>query len=126
MLNTSIRYDFIVHRVNTRYPGSHTGILVSSHMDAPRRAFGRHYRGSYVTSDEAYDWYTTDSSQLTQAASEFLIQGIELDQFKDPGKVIENIYRVLFTRSRKGLSFYFPEIPLLDQTYQWFSEMLEI
>ena len=121
--------DFIM----TNHPGSHTGLVLSSHFDRySRNLFGPQYRGSYVRANEAYQWYTNESYTLTRAASEFLIQGIELEypivafvgdyyikdgewtidpNTTDPGlndlrTVIENVYRVLLTRSRKGMYLY--------------------
>lgn len=114
--------------------------------------FGPQYRGCYVKAEEAYHWYTEESYQLTRGASEFLIQGIELEYpivsfvgdyfiqdgkwkvdphasnpgFKDLEKVIQNVYRVLLTRSRKGMFLYFPKDPKLDETYGWFASMMTV
>ena len=90
---------------------------------------------------------------LTRGASEFLIQGIELEYpivtfvgdyyiqngkwvldpkatfnaaIQDREKIIKNVYRVLLTRSRKGMFLYFPHDPKLDETFQWFANMLQI
>ncbi len=68
----------IVKYVQKEYPGSHTGIVVSSHMKG-KSYFDKQYRGSHVDAEEAYYWYTTEGPQLTRGASEFLIQGIELE-----------------------------------------------
>lgn len=143
----------IVEYVNNELPGCHTGIVVSSHAKAGRDYFGPQYRGSYVNADEAYDWYTEEGPKLTRGASEFLIQGIELeypivtfvgdyyiqngqwvldpraqfnDKIHDREAIIKNVYRVLLTRSRKGMFLYFPEDHKLDETYQWFSNVLQI
>ena len=106
----------------------------------------------YVKANEAYQQYTNESYTLTRAASEFLIQGIELEypivafvgdyyikdgawtidpQTTDPGlkdltTVIENVYRVLLTRSRKGMFIYIPDIPKMRETIKWFSSLLSI
>ena len=141
--------EYIIHS----YPGSHTGLVVSSHYDKySRHLFGPQYRGSYVKANEAYQWYTKESYTLTRAASEFLIQGIELEypivafvgdyyikdgkwtidpQATDPGlkdlkTVIENVYRVLLTRSRKGMFLYIPDTPKMRETIKWFSNLLNI
>jgi len=45
---------------------------------------------------------------------------------RDRNTVIQNVYRVLLTRSRKGMFLYFPQDPKLDETYQWFVDMLQI
>lgn len=135
------------------HPGSHTGLVVSSHFDRfSRNLFGPQYRGSYVRANEAYQWYTKESYTLTRAASEFLIQGIELEypivtfvgdyyinngewtidpNTTDPGlndlrTVIENVYRVLLTRSRKGMYLYIPDIPKMKETIIWFKSLLSI
>ncbi|MCH4000643.1 MAG: DUF2075 domain-containing protein [Lachnospiraceae bacterium] len=141
-----------VDYVQNNFPGSHTGIVVSSHLDH-KEYFGPQYRGSYVASDNAYNWYMHEGPRLTRGASEFLIQGIELEypivsfvgdyyienghwvldphaQFKpeirDREALIKNVYRVLLTRSRKGMFLYFPQDAKLDETYRWFQQMLNI
>lgn len=141
----------IVEFVNENYPGSHTGIVVSSHGRAT--PFGERYKGSYVKAKEAYNWYVNEGPHLTRGASEFLIQGIEFEYpivtfvgdyyiqngkwvldpkatfnaaIQDREKIIKNVYRVLLTRSRKGMFLYFPHDPKLDETFQWFANMLQI
>jgi len=141
-----------VQYVQKEYPGSHTGIVVSSHMKGGSY-FGKQYRGSYVDAEEAYSWYMTEGPQLVRGASEFLIQGIELEypivafvgdyyiqngqwildprayfdsSIRDRDTLIQNVYRVLLTRSRKGMFLYFPQDPKLDETYRWFVDMLQI
>lgn len=141
-----------VSYVKQHFPGAHTGIIVSFHLRAKPGMFGPQYRGCYVKAEEAYHWYTEESYQLTRGASEFLIQGIELEYpivsfvgdyyiqdgkwkvdphasnpgFKDLEKVIQNVYRVLLTRSRKGMFLYFPKDPKLDETYGWFASMMTV
>lgn len=142
----------LVQYVQNNFPGSHTGIVVSSHMKG-RSYFGPQYRGSYVEAGETYSWYMTEGPQLTRGASEFLIQGIELEypivsfvgdyyiqkghwvldqgayfdrEIRDRNTLIQNVYRVLLTRSRKGMFLYLPQNPKLDETYQWFANMLRI
>ncbi|WP_370821884.1 DNA/RNA helicase domain-containing protein [Acidaminococcus massiliensis] len=141
-----------VSYVKQHAPGAHTGIIVSFHLRAKPGMFGPQYRGCYVKAEEAYHWYTEESYQLTRGASEFLIQGIELEYpivsfvgdyfiqdgkwkvdphasnpgFKDLEKVIQNVYRVLLTRSRKGMFLYFPKDPKLDETYGWFASMMTV
>jgi len=151
-LSKSIKY------VEEQFPGSHTGLIVSSHLNNPdgkygKTFFGSQYKGSYIRAEDAYWWYREESRTLRRAASEFLIQGLELDipivgfigdyfikdgkwvvkkNAKDPGlkdleAVIKNVYRVLMTRSRKGIFIYFPRAAKqLDETYDWFSQMLNI
>ena len=142
----------VVDYVNSEFPGSHTGIVVSSHM-REKDYFGTQYKGSYVRADEAYNWYMNEGPQLTRGASEFLIQGIELEfpivsfvgdyyiqngnwvidsdatfkpEIKDKETLIKNVYRVLLTRSRKGMYLYFPDDPKLNETNQWFENMLKV
>ena len=146
-----------VSYVRQNYPGAHTGIIVSSHLKARPEMFKTNgndeieYKGSYVKANDAYKWYTEECFKLKRGASEFLIQGIELeypivffvgDYYIDNGKwtvdpnasnpglenlekVIQNIYRVLLTRSRQGMFLYFPATSRkLDETYEWFKSML--
>ncbi|WP_369596776.1 DNA/RNA helicase domain-containing protein [Acidaminococcus fermentans] len=144
-----------VSYIQQNYPGAHTGIVVSSHLRHTPGMFGTQYKGSYVKATEAYKWYNEESYKLTRGASEFLIQGIELEfpivsfigdfyiqngkwvvdplatnpGLKDLRKVLENVYRVLLTRSRKGMLLYFPMDPKewkLEETYQWFAGMMGI
>lgn len=141
-----------IHYVESTYPESHTGLLVSSHMKKETEYFGKQYNGSFIPSNEAYSWYMDESKKLTRAASEFLIQGIELeypivgfigDYYIENGKwvvdhyatnpglqdlntVIQNVYRVLLTRSRKGMFLYIPNVPKFDETYRWFHQMLTL
>jgi hypothetical protein len=141
-----------VQYIQKNYPESHTGLIVSSHLKSGSEYFGSQYRGSYIKAEEAYSWYMNEGPNLTRGASEFLIQGIELEypivgfvgdyfmhngqwtvdsKATDPGlkdlrTVIANVYRVLLTRSRKGMFLYFPQDQKLDETYKWFIEMLSI
>lgn len=142
----------LVQYIQNNFPGSHTGIVVSSHMKG-QSYFGPQYRGSYIKAGEAYSWYMNEGPQLTRGATEFLIQGIELEypiiafvgdyyiqngrwvldqgayfdrEIRDRNTIIRNVYRVLLTRSRKGIFLYFPQDPKLDETYQWFVSMLQI
>lgn len=142
----------LIQYIQKNFPDSHTGIVVSSHMK-DRSYFGPQYRGSYVKAGEAYSWYMNEGPRLTRGASEFLIQGIELEypivafagdyyiqngrwvldqsahfdrEIRDRDTLIQNVYRVLLTRSRKGVFLYFPQNQKLDETYQWFVRMLRI
>ncbi|MGW5955326.1 DNA/RNA helicase domain-containing protein [Bacillus mycoides] len=49
-----------------------------------------------------------------------------LKEYKDPLKILKNIYRVLLTRGRNGLIIYIPEDPLLSNTYNYFVEVLGV
>lgn len=116
------------------------------------KIFPANFKGSFVNKNDAYKWYTKDSYLLTTAASEFLSQGLESewpivcfggDYYLDQGKwmiaknvsqknnkkyqdfsvIMENIYRVLLTRSRKGMFLYIPRMPQLEEVYQFFKAM---
>lgn len=142
----------VVQYIQSNFPGSHTGIVVSSH-GREHSYFGPQYRGSYIKAEETYSWYMQEGPQLKRGASEFLIQGIELEypivsfvgdysiqngqwvldqnayfdrEIRDRNTLIQNVYRVLLTRSRKGMFLYFPQNQRLDETYQWFVRMLRI
>lgn len=142
----------VVQYIQSNFPGSHTGIVVSSHGRG-HSYFGPQYRGSYIKAEETYSWYMKEGPQLKRGASEFLIQGIELEypivsfvgdysiqngqwvldqnayfdrEIRDRNTLIQNVYRVLLTRSRKGMFLYFPQDKRLDETYQWFVHMLQI
>ncbi len=141
-----------VDYIKDNFPGSHTGIVVSSHK-SDVKYFGKQYLGSYVDAKDAYNWYMNEGPRLTRGASEFLIQGIELEypivsfvgdyyirngqwvidpqayfkkEIKDRKTLMKNVYRVLLTRSRKGMFLYFPLDAKLNETYQWFVDMLQI
>ena len=50
-------------------------------------------------------------------------------ELKDLRKVLENVYRVLLTRSRKGMLLYFPRESKewkLEETYRWFAGIMVI
>ena len=44
----------------------------------------------------------------------------QLKKYKNPKLIMENIYRVLLTRSRKGMILYIPDDKNLDETYDFF------
>lgn len=116
------------------------------------KLFPWNFQGSYITSKEAYKWYMKDSYQLNSAASEFLCQGLESEwpivcfgadyylednkwkidedtlikhqkNFEDFETIIQNIYRVLLTRSRYGLILYLPKIKQLDELAGFFKSI---
>ena len=107
---------------------------------------------SYIPAKEAYNWYMKDSHKITSVATEFLCQGLESEwpivcfggdyylengtwkidpevkrknnfKFDDFGVIIANIYRILLTRSRDGMSLYIPEIDELEGLYLFFKDM---
>ena len=143
-----------VQYIEDKHPGDHTGLVVSSHMKKKAKEyFGKQYRSSRVMADDAYHWYTELGPKLTYGASEFLIQGIELEYpivafvgdyyikdgkwvidedavfdpaIKDKESIIKNVYRVLLTRSRKGMFIYFPMDTKLDETFNWFKKCIKL
>lgn len=138
------------------YQKWHTGIVVSSHLNNrlyEKRIFGPQYQGSYVMAEEAHKWFTEDSQNFTKGASEFLIQGIEMDwpivafggdyylehgrwtidgaakfdqRIHNPTEIMKNTYRVLLTRSRKGMMLYLPATEKMQETIQWFKAMRDL
>lgn len=117
-----------------------------------KQLFPWEFKGSYITPKEAYEWYMKDSYQLTSAASEFLCQGLESEwpiicfggdyylennqwkihedtlnkyqtSFEDFETIIQNIYRVLLTRSRHGLFLYIPNLKQLDELVEFFKSI---
>ena len=45
---------------------------------------------------------------------------------KDKESIIKNVYRVLLTRSRKGMFIYFPMDTKLDETFNWFKKCIKL
>jgi len=108
---------------------------------------GGRYFGSFMELDEIGQWFRGKNKKFEQGASEFACQGLELDypivcfggdyyyngevweieknirrynssKYQDFTQIIENIYRVLLSRARKGMLIYIPEMDRLDKTYQ--------
>lgn len=104
---------------------------------------------SYIPGKEAYNWYMKDSDKIASVATEFLCQGLESEwpiicfggdyylkdgswiidpevkkkneyKFDDFGVIVANIYRILLTRSREGMILFIPELPELEEIYQFF------
>ncbi|WFD09738.1 DNA/RNA helicase domain-containing protein [Tepidibacter hydrothermalis] len=107
---------------------------------------------NYIKNSEAGNWFLNESKNLQKGASEFVCQGLEIDyplvcftgeyyfykmkwcidestfdendnKFKDFEAIMQNIYRVLLSRSRKGMILYIPETIILDETYELFKEI---
>lgn len=143
----------IFAHLKAKYPEAHTGLLMSSHGKARATDFGGQSISSYVKAENAYLWYQSNGSQGTIAGSEYLVQGIELEypivcfigdyyikngmwtidpyakntNFQDHSAILQNVYRVLLTRSRKGMTIYLPETnPKLQETVAWFRSMLHV
>lgn len=104
---------------------------------------------SYISPKVAGKWFLEDCEKFNIAASEFTCQGLEIDfpvvmfggdyfiknnkfvlsndntvrykvkKYNDPSFIMKNIYRVLLTRSRKGMILYIPEWDILDDTYDF-------
>lgn len=110
-------------------------------------------KGSFIKANEAYKWYMKDAIKLESAASEFLCQGLESEwpivcfggdyflengswkieetvfnkndkNFENFGLIMENIYRILLTRSREGMVVYIPKLAELDELYHFFKEII--
>lgn len=113
-----------------------------------KKALGKSNFTSYIDSREAGKWFLRDCNEMETAASEFACQGLEIDfpivifggdyvvrngkfdfdenklgyhlkKYKNPKLIMENIYRVLLTRSRKGMILYVPDDKNLDETYDF-------
>lgn len=120
--------------------------------DLLKRYSNRWIESSYIKENEAASWFMGKCEELHLAASEFLCQGLELEmpivmfggdyyldqnewktdgrihakyskQYDDYGQVLENVYRVLLSRGRKGLILYIPEDKKLNETYKRFKDM---
>lgn len=104
---------------------------------------------SYISPKVAGKWFLEDCENFNIAASEFTCQGLEIDfpvvmfggdyyiknnkfilandnsfkykvkKYNNPALIMENIYRVLLTRSRKGMILYIPKCDALDETYDF-------
>lgn len=72
-------------------------------IDFPIVIFG----GDYFVKNDKFDF---DESKL----------GYHLKKYKNPKLIMESIYRVLLTRSRKGMVLYIPDDKNLDETYDFF------
>lgn len=106
------------------------------------------FNGSYINENKAGEWFLRDSVNLTIAASEFLCQGLEIDlpivlfggdiyvkdgkwhitesirndytgTYSDYNKIINNTYRVLLSRARKGMILFIPNSPGFNETYRY-------
>lgn len=138
----------IVQHVKASNPNDHIGLLVASYTQN-KQLFPPGYQGSFIKANEAGKWYFEEAPELKRAASEFLIQGIELEwpivtfggdfylqngqwvidpsarakgsrACNDFDTIIRNVYRVLLTRSRKGMYLYIPSTidPKLEETWK--------
>ena len=145
----------IVHHVKENNPNDHVGLLVASYTQN-HQIFPSGYRGSFIKAEEAGRWYFDEAPKLQRAASEFLIQGIELEwpivtfggdfylqngqwvidpvarakgdrTCNDFDTIIRNVYRVLLTRSRKGMYLYIPATidPKLEETWETIHEIFK-
>ena len=45
---------------------------------------------------------------------------------KGKESIIKNVYRVLLTRSRKGMFMYFPMDTKFDETFNWFKKCINL
>ena len=155
----------IIENVQNNYPYDHTGLISSSHdpfkyNNFDKEIFGSQYSGSNIFSNNIYNWFVHDSVSLKQSATEYDIQGLELEWpivtftgdyylkkdnisgttkwevnpkakningLHDASTVLRNVYRVLLTRSRKGMYIYIPKkIHNLDETNKILSSIINI
>jgi 8-oxo-dGTP diphosphatase len=72
-------------------------------IDFPVVVFG----GDYYVMDGKF---TFDSKKLKY----------HIEKYKNPETIIESIYRVLLTRSRKGMIIFVPNEKILDEAYEFF------
>lgn len=111
-----------------------------------------YYKTSYIKDNEAGVWFLKECKQLQKAASEFLCQGLEVDfpivtfggdyflenrlwnvhpkvkvkynnQYDNLENIINNIYRVILSRCRKGMVLFIPKNRNLDETYEFFKQI---
>ena len=128
------------------------GVLVSSFVNKNDLFIGseKTINGSYMSADKAGAWFTSDCKKMSSAASEFVCQGLELDWpfvlfggdfylkngkwemeipqnkrtlFDNPEEILKNIYRILLSRSRKGMFIVVPEGDKFQETYKMFLDM---
>ena len=111
------------------------------------------YNGNHVVANGGYGrWFSSECKSLNQACTVYGNQSLELDcpiilfgggyirrngkwttngysynrlrsKFQDPDTIVENNFRVLFTRARREMIILIPEDPVLDETYQYFVDM---
>lgn len=134
LVNQKEQLPMIVNHVKRNNSNDHVGILVSSHSK-DESIFPTGYRGQ-ANVKKPWPWYSEQSELLTLGATEFLVQGIELEwpivtfggdyyiennrwvvdpNLRNKGsnyfnfpEIVKNVYRVLLTRSRKGMYIYIP------------------
>ena len=58
-----------------------------------------------------------------KVANKILENNYYQNVYENLEQIIENIYRVLLSRSRKGLFLFIPELPHLEETYQFFKNL---
>lgn len=109
-------------------------------------------QSSYIRENDAAKWFNGQCEELRLAASEFLSQGLELEmpivmfggdyyldhnewktdgkinakninKFDNFGQILENVYRVLLSRGRRGLILYIPNERKFHETYKRFKDM---
>ncbi|MFC4321315.1 DNA/RNA helicase domain-containing protein [Litchfieldia salsa] len=107
---------------------------------------------SYMQDTDAGKWFLKESKTWSQGATEFVCQGLELDfplvcfggdyyieqdewivepeiyknnhnKFENFPIIVENIYRILLTRARKGMVIYIPRDSNFDETFKMFVSM---
>ena len=139
-------------KMHEEVPEETYGVLASSFVGDRelRIASQNNVEHSYMSANDAGDWFLHDCKNMDIAASEFVCQGLELDwpfvifggdfYLKDgkwnmeippnkrknlinPEEILKNIYRILLSRGRKGLFLVIPEGTKFEETYKHFRDM---
>ncbi len=142
--------------LNEEKPQEKYGLLVSSKanvFDYELKKFTNYrYSDSFVKVADAGKWYLDECKKLRKGASEFLIQGLEIEmpivvfegdyylkngkwiiddavyrkntnKYKNIDEIIKNIYRVLLSRGRHGMILYIPPSNKMLETFEFFKSM---
>ncbi|WP_373600707.1 DNA/RNA helicase domain-containing protein [Paraclostridium bifermentans] len=139
--NKNLKYGFLI---SSKVKGNDIKIV--------KNALSKENFTSYIDSKDAGTWFLKECNYMNSAASEFACQGLEIDfpivifggdyvikdnefyfdknklsyqlkKYKEPKSIMENIYRVLLTRSRKGMILFIPKDNNLDETYEFFKNI---
>jgi hypothetical protein len=107
---------------------------------------------SFMKDTDAGKWFLKESKEWRNGATEFVCQGLELDfplvcfggdylvqrnqwmveshvyrkhneKFENFDVIVQNIYRILLSRARRGMVLYITEDPSFDDTYEFFIQM---
>lgn len=109
------------------------------------------FKGDNVVANGGYgQWFSGGCRDFNKACTVFGCQGLELDcpivlfggefvrvngawetrlserergKYQNPDVIVENNIRVMLTRARKEMVLLVPDVPMLDETYQYFVDM---